>query len=235
MRIIITIALLCFCSAVQAQINLKKLKKAIGGELSLTTEEVAAGLKEALTKGVSTGSELVSQLDGYYKNPEIMIPFPPEVKQVEKRLRQMGLDDQVDKFILSLNRAAEDAAKESKPIFVSAIKNMTVKDAMSILKGEDDAATKYLKGTTSVELNAKFNPVIKQSLEKVNATRYYSDLVKTYNKIPFVEKVNPELDQYATEKAIEGLFVMIAKEEKNIRENPLARTSTLLKKVFGSQ
>lgn len=235
MRVTITIGLLCFYFAAQAQINLKKLKKAIGGESSLTTEEVAAGLKEALTKGVSTGSELVSQVDGYFKNPEIMIPFPPEVKEVEKRLRQMGLDDQVDKFILSLNRAAEDAAKESKPIFVSAIRNMTVKDAMSILKGEDDAATQYLKGTTSVELNAKFNPVIRQSLEKVNATKYYSDLVKTYNKIPFVEKVNPELDQYATEKAIQGLFVMIAKEEKNIRENPLARTSALLKKVFGNQ
>jgi len=214
-----------------AQISLSKLKKTLSGE-SLSTDEVAAGLKEALTNGVSKGSDLVSQLDGYYKNPEIKIPFPPEVKQVETRLRQMGLGGEVDKFVESLNRGAEDAAKEAKPIFVSAIKQMTIQDAWSILKGKDDAATQYLNKTTSPLLTEKFKPVIKKSLEKVNATKYYSDLVNTYNKIPFVTKVNPNLDEYATAKAIQGLFVMIAKEEKNIRKDPLARTSELLKKVF---
>ncbi len=216
-----------------AQLNINKLKKAIGGE-SLSTDDIAAGLKEALENGTSKGADLVSQLDGYYKNPEIMIPFPAEVKQVEARLRQIGLGSEVDKFVESLNRAAEDAAKEAKPIFIAAIKQMTIQDALSILKGNDDAATQYLNRTTSPLLKEKFMPVVRESLSKVNAARYYTDLVTKYNKIPLVQKVNPNLDEYATEKAIQGLFVMIAKEEKNIRKNPLARTSDLLKKVFGS-
>ncbi len=217
-----------------AQISLDKLKKAVKGE-SLSTEEVAAGLKEALTKGASKGSDLVSQVDGYFKNAEIKIPFPPEVQKVETKLRQMGMGDQVDKFVLALNRGAEDAAKEAKPIFVTAIKQMTIQDAWSILKGEDDSATQYLKRTTTSQLTEKFKPVIQKSLEKTNATKYYKDLVTTYNKIPLVQKVNPNLDDYATEKAISGLFVMVAKEEKSIRDNPTARTTELLKKVFSAQ
>jgi hypothetical protein len=134
---------------------------------------------------------------------------------------------------MTLNRGAEDAAKEAKPIFISAIKSMTIDDAWGILKGEQDAATQYLKRTTSAQLKEKFKPVIQNSLSKVNATKYYSDLVTRYNKIPMVEKVNPNLDEYATDKAIDGLFLMIAKEEKNIREDPVARTTDLLKKVFG--
>ena len=219
---------------VQGQITLKKLKNALEGE-SVSSEEVALGLKEALTNGISKGSDLVSQVDGYFKNPEIKIPFPPEVKQVEARLRQVGMGSEVDKFILTLNRGAEDAAKEAKPIFIQAIKEMTIQDAWSILKGEQDAATQYLKRTTGALLKEKFKPVIQNSLNKVNATKYYADLVTSYNKIPLVQKVNPDLDEYATDKAIDGLFFMIAKEERNIRENPLARTSALLKKVFGSQ
>lgn len=233
-RIIFFIALIGLIQSTHAQINLKKLKKTLEGE-SVTTEEVAQGLKEALTNGVSKGSDLVSQIDGYFKNPEIKIPFPPEVKQVESRLRQIGLGNEVDNFVLTLNRGAEDAAKEAKPIFIEAVKQMTIQDAWAILKGESDAATQYLKRTTSTLLLEKFKPVIQNSLNKVNATKYYKDLVTSYNKIPLVQKVNPDLDQYATEKAIEGLFVMIAKEEKNIRANPLARTTELLKKVFGSQ
>ena len=227
-------ALVVFSESAVAQLNLDKLKKTLSGE-SLSKEEIGEGLKEALTNGVSKGSDLVSQLDGYYKNPEIKIPFPPEVKQVETKLRQIGLGSEVDKFIESLNRGAEDAAREAKPIFVSAIKQMTIQDAWGILKGENDAATKYLSKTTSPLLTEKFKPVIQNSLNKVNATKYYSDLVNTYNKIPLVQKVNPNLDDYATEKAIQGLFVMIAKEEKNIRANPGARTTELLKKVFSSQ
>ena len=217
-----------------AQIDLKKLKDKVTGD-KLSAKEVATGLKEALTKGVSKGSDEVSKQDGYLKNPEIKIPFPPEVKQVESTLRKIGMDEQVDKFIVSLNRAAEDAAKEAKPIFVSAIKQMTIEDAWSILKGEDDAATKYLNKTTSSQLKDKFKPIIKASLDKVNATKYYKELITAYNKVPMVKKVNPDLDQYATDKATDGLFVMIAKEEKNIRENPGARTTELLKKVFSKQ
>src|SRR5688572_3645525 len=229
-----TLSMIAFVPYSSGQITLKKLQKALEGE-SLSTEEVASGLKEALTNGVSKGSDLVSQADGYFKNPEIKIPFPSEVKQVEAKLRQIGMGSEVDKFILTLNRAAEDAAKEAKPIFVQAVKQMTIQDAWAILKGEQDAATQYLKKTTSPLLKEKFRPVIQNSLEKVNATKYYGDLVNTYNKIPLVQKVNPDLNEYATEKAMEGLFIMIAKEEKNIRANPLARTSELLKKVFGSQ
>lgn len=217
-----------------AQIDLKKLKDKVTGD-KLSAKEVATGLKEAMTKGVSKGSDEVSKQDGYLKNPEIKIPFPPEVKQVESTLRKIGMDEQVDKFIVSLNRAAEDAAKEAKPIFVSVIKQMTIEDAWSILKGEDDAATKYLNKTTSSQLKDKFKPIIKASLDKVNATKYYKELITAYNKVPMVKKVNPDLDQYATDKATDGLFVMIAKEEKNIRENPGARTTELLKKVFSKQ
>lgn len=218
-----------------AQFNFKKIKESLGGGNKLSTEEVAKGLKEALTNGVSKGSDVVSQVDGFYKNVDIKIPFPPEVQQVEEKLRQIGLGSQVDEFILALNRAAEDAAKEAKPIFVTAVKEMTIQDAWSILKGEDDAATQYLNRTTSAQLHDKFKPVIEKSLEKVNATKYYNDLINVYNKIPFVKKVNPDLDDYATEKAVDGMFIMVANEEKNIRENPGARTSELLEKVFEAQ
>ena len=214
---------------------LDKAKKVVSGEQPLTAEEVAQGLKEALTNGISKGSDLVSKADGYFKNPEIKIPFPPDVKRVEDQLRQIGMGGEVDKFVLSLNRGAEDAAKESKAIFVTAIKQMTIDDAFGILKGQPDAATQFLKRTTTAQLKEKFKPIVQKSLDKVNATRYYGDLAGTYNKIPLVEKVNPDLNEYATDKAIQGLFTMIAKEEKNIRQDPLARTSDLLKRVFGAQ
>lgn len=237
LRFVIVFMLFAACSSAQINKALKDLSKKVGGTTTpaLTSAEVANGLKEALTKGVSTGSDLVSQVDGYFKNPEIKIPFPPDVKRVEDRLRQIGMGGEVDKFVMALNRGAEDAAKEAKPIFVTAIKAMTIEDAWAILKGDANAATMYLKKTTSASLKEKFKPVIKTSLEKVNATKYYDDIVTRYNKIPMVQKVNPELDDYATDRAIEGLFVMIAKEEKNIRENPVARTTDLLKRVFSAQ
>jgi hypothetical protein len=229
------VLLLSACTSAQVNQTLGDLNKTLGSGQPLTTTEVAEGLKEALIVGISKGSDIVSQVDGYFKNPEIKIPFPPDVKKVETRIRQIGLGDEVDKFIMTLNRGAEDAAKEAKPIFITAIKSMTIQDAWGILKGEENAATQYLQRTTSSQLKEKFKPVIHTSLEKVNATKYYGDIVGTYNKIPLVEKVNPDLDDYATDKAIEGLFIMIAKEEKKIREDPVARTSALLKKVFGSQ
>ncbi|MDH4296106.1 MAG: DUF4197 domain-containing protein [Cyclobacteriaceae bacterium] len=228
-------AVLGACTTAQINQTMGDVNKALGAEGPLTTAEVAEGLKEALIKGISTGSDLASQVDGYFMNPEIKIPFPPEVKKVEDKLRQIGLGNEVDKFVMTLNRGAEDAAKEAKPIFITAIKSMTIQDAWGILKGQPDAATQYLKRTTSAQLKEKFQPVIQNSLKKVNATRYYGDIVNTYNKIPLVEDVNPNLDDYATDKAIEGLFTMIAKEERNIRQDPLARTTELLKKVFGAQ
>ena len=200
----------------------------------LTSKEVTKGLKDALIQGTTKGAKVVSQIDGYFKNPEIKIPFPKDVQLVETKLRALGMGKQVDEFILSLNRAAEDAAKQATPIFVSAIQKMTIEDAYAILKGEPDAATKYLNRTTTPQLKEKFTPVVKASLDKVNATKYYADLIGYYNRIPFIQKVNPDLTGYATDKAIDGLFVMIAKEEKNIRKETVARTTDLLKKVFGN-
>lgn len=228
--------LLIFSACTSAQINqtLGSINDALGEE-ELTKEQVASGLKEALIKGISTGSAEASKLDGYFKNPSIKIPFPPDVQRVEEKLRQIGLDDQVDRFVMTLNRGAEEAAKEAKPIFVTAIKSMTIQDAWNILKGEDNAATNYLQRTTSAQLKSKFLPVMRNALDKTNATKYYGDIVSTYNRIPLVEKVNPDLEDYATDKAIEGLFFLIAKEEKNIRDNPVARTTELLKKVFSQQ
>jgi hypothetical protein len=201
----------------------------------LTTSEVAEGLKEALVKGISTGSDQASKLDGYFKNPSIKIPFPPDVQRVEDRLRQIGLGSEVDRFVMTLNRGAENAAKEAKPIFISAIRSMTIEDAWAILRGEENAATNYLRRTTSDQLRERFRPVIKNSLDQVNATKYYADLINTYNQIPLVQKVNPDLEDYATQKAMDGLFHLIAQEESQIRKDPVARTSELLKKVFGSQ
>ena len=223
------------CSSTQINQTLGEVNKALELQLPLTSAEVGEGLKEALIKGISTGSDLASRVDGYFKNPEIKIPFPQEVKKVEDKLRQLGFNNDVDRFILTLNRGAEEAAKEAKPIFITAIKSLTIQDAWGILKGEPDAATQYLKRTTSLALKEKFKPVIQNALNKVNATKYYGDIVNTYNQIPFVQDVNPDLNEYATDKAMEGLFIMIAKEEKNIRENPIARTTELLKRVFRAQ
>jgi Protein of unknown function (DUF4197) len=230
------IALLCTaCTSAQINQTLGEVNKALGTppNNTPTTEEVGGGLKEALVNGISKGADLVSITDGYFKNPEIKIPFPPDVKKVEDKLRQLGFGKKVDDFVMTLNRGAEEAAKEAKPIFISAIKQLTIQDAWALLKGEPDAATQFLKRTTTPQLKEKFSPVVQVALDKVSATKYYSDVINTYNKIPFIEKVNPDLNAYATDKAIEGLFVMVAKEEKNIRENPVARTTDLLKKVFG--
>lgn len=218
--------------------TLQQIQQTVGDYMEsdeLTAEQVAAGLKEALVKGISEGAGQASRVDGYFGNPKIKIPFPPDVKKVEDKLRSLGLGSEVDKFILTLNRGAEEAAKEAKPIFVNAIKAMTVQDAWAILKGKDDEATQYLKAKTSADLKAKFRPVITRALEKTSATRYYGDIINTYNKIPFVDKVNPDLEDYATERALEGLFKLVADEERNIRKDPVARTTELLKKVFAQQ
>lgn len=201
----------------------------------LTSEEVAGGLKEALTQGIGKGANQAAQKDGYYGNQLIRIPFPQDVKKVETTLRTVGLGSQVDKFVLSLNRAAEDAAQTAKPIFIGAIRKLTFKDVWNILTGEKDAATQFLKRTTSDELYRAFAPHIQQSLDKTYATKYYSDVMSAYNAIPLVEKVNPNLNDYATKKAMDGLFTLVAQEEANIRENPVARTTELLRRVFARQ
>lgn len=203
-------------------------------EVPLSREEVSAGLRDALSKGISRGALLASAKDGYLGNPELKIPFPPEVKQVEKALRKIGLGRDVDRFVKQLNRGAERAAAKSKPIFIKAITSMTIRDAFEILNGEADAATRYLMRTTGAELRKEFLPVVSEKLRETSATRYYGEIVGTYNQLPLVKKVNPDLEAYATDKAIDGLFLLIAREEANIRANPRARTTQLLRRVFGS-
>jgi hypothetical protein len=222
------------CTTAQINQTLNQVNKVVSTEKPLTTAEIGEGLKEALINGISKGSDQLSAIDGFFKNPQVRIPFPPDVKKVEDKLRQLGMGAEVDKFVMTLNRGAEDAAKEAKPIFISAIKQMTIQDAWGILKGEENAATNYLQKTTSSQLKTTFKPVIQASLNRVGAAKYYTDLVNTYNKIPFIEKVNPDLNEYATDLAMKGLFLQIAKEEKSIRQDPVARTTDLLKRVFGA-
>ncbi|AKD56239.1 DUF4197 domain-containing protein [Spirosoma radiotolerans] len=201
----------------------------------LSSSDIATGLKEALQIGISKGSDQASAVDGYFKNPLLKIAFPPEAQKVASTLRQIGLNKQVDQFELSLNRAAEDAAKKAKPVFIKAITSMTIQDAVGILRGQNDAATQYLRRTSGQQLITEFTPIIDSTLKKNNATKYYSELVNTYNKVPFVQKVNPNLTQYATGKAVDGLFILVAQEEQKIRENPAARVTDILKKVFSKQ
>jgi hypothetical protein len=199
----------------------------------LTEKDAVAGIREALVKGTNESVSVVSKLNGYFGSPEIKIPFPKEARDVETKLRAIGLGSQVDEVIVSINRAAEDAAKSAQPVFVSAITSMSITDAINIVKGNNDAATRYLEKTTSPELKEKFSPIVKASLDRVNATRLWAEVIKQYNQIPFVKKQNPDLTAYATDQAIAGLFVMVAKEEAKIRKDPGARTTELLKKVFG--
>ena len=214
--------------------GLEKVSTAKPGSTSLTEDEVARGLKEALNNGIEKGVSQLSKPDGYFKDPQIKIPMPAEAKQVEEKLRKLGQGKKVDDAVESINRAAEDAASASKDLFVAAIKNLTLSDVMNILHGKDDAATTYLSSNTRSALVEKFKPIIKISLDKVGATKHWTTVFTAYNAIPLVQKVNPDLVEYATNKAIDGLFIQIAKEELAIRKNPAARVSDLLKKVFGN-
>lgn len=205
------------------------------GSSVLSNEDVGNGLKEALVKGISVGAENASKEGGFFTNELIKIALPEEFRKVEGTMRKLGLGAEVDKVLLAINHGAESAAKQAKPIFVGAIKQLTIQDAFSLLKGEQDAATQFLRRTTSDELTSLFQPKIQESLNEVGATRYYTDLVSAYNAIPSTKKINPDLNAYVTEKALDGLFKLIAEEEKNIRENPLQRTTLLMKRVFAAQ
>ncbi len=203
-----------------------------GGQLS--NEEVISGLKDALTVGTNNSSGLASKLDGFYKNPAIFIPFPPDAQKVKDKLDELGMNEQTDKFVLTLNRAAEEAAKNAAPVFVNAVKGMSIGDGFAILKGADNAATQYLKDKTTAELKDKFTPIVQAAIDKVELTKYWNPIITTYNRIPFVEKQNPDLTAYVTERAMQGLFKLIADEELKIRKDPDARVTDILKKVFGS-
>lgn len=199
----------------------------------LTVKETTKGLFEALLVGADQSSEKASQKNGFYKNTAIKILFPPEVRQVREAAIGIGLSPLVDRFELSLNRAAEDAATEAKPILVNAIKRIKFKDVWDILFGGKTAATDYLRVKTEPQLLEKFRPIVQQSIGREEVTKHWLPLANAYNSIPFVKKVNPDLEGYVTHKTVDGLFVLIAEEERKIRENPIARVSEILRKVFG--
>lgn len=218
------------------QLNKLKEKAASAGITTggFSKDEATKALKEALSKGAEKGTDLVSKEDGFNGNPAIKIPFPEEAAEIEKKVRKVpGGNKKCDNVVLSINRSAELAAKEAKEVFIAAIKQMTVSDAIAIVKGEDNAATNYLKKTTTEILVTKFSPIIEKALSTTGATKQWEALMTTYNKIPMTKKVNPDLVDYVSRKAIDGLFQMIEKEEANIRNNDVARSSALLKKVFG--
>lgn len=198
----------------------------------LSNDDIISGLKEALTVGANNGTNKLSMVDGFFKDAALKILMPAEAQKVEKKLRDIGLGKQVDQAILSMNRAAEDAAKSAAPIFINAIKGITIQDGLGILKGGDFAATEYLKGKTVAQLTEAFRPVIEQSLKKVNATKYWNTLFTTYNRFSN-EKVNTDLSAYVTDKATAGIFYQVGLEEQKIRKDPFARTTDILKKVFG--
>jgi|JI10StandDraft_1071094.scaffolds.fasta_scaffold01936_17 hypothetical protein len=211
-----------------------KLLKQVGLE-EISTDEIAAGLKEALTKGTSKGSDQLSTKDGFYKSI-YKILLPQEAKAVTDKLKLIpGFDKVEENMLEKINRAAEDAAVKAKPIFISAIKQMTIKDAWNILKGEDNAATQYLIRTTQPALYDEFKPVITESLNKFGALDYWASAVNKYNQIPLVKKANPDVADHVTNKALEGLFKKIAEEENDIRHNFASRTTDLLKRVFAKQ
>tara|TARA_B110000495_G_C22818312_1_gene477681 strand:- start:131 stop:844 length:714 start_codon:yes stop_codon:yes gene_type:complete len=236
MKIIFSAIFICFAHLCSAQLNLLKVASTKANSLlmssSLDKEEVAKGLREALVVGAENATKSASSKGGFLNNKAIRIPFPSEAEKMKRTLQKAGMQSQIIAFEKSINSAAELAAKEVFVIFVDAVTTMTINDAFTILKGEDDAATTYLRKQTNAQLYAKIKPITSNAIQQVEVTKYWTPLVKSYNAIPFTKAINPDLEDYVTDKAIEGLFVLIANQEKEIRNNPEARVSALLQKVF---
>jgi hypothetical protein len=210
---------------------LNKVKEIGGSKNSLSSDEIINGLKEALATGTLRGTQKLSAIDGFFKDAALKILMPQEAVKAEKTLRNLGMGNLVDNAILSMNRAAEDAAKEAAPIFLNAIKGITIQDGLGILRGGDFAATEFLKGRTVASLTEAFRPVVENSLKKVDATKHWNLVFSNYNKVS-MQKVNPDLAAYVTEKALTGIFYQVGQEELKIRKDPAARATDLLKKVF---
>lgn len=219
------------CAELQQVVNTLPTETGMGMDPTM----IANGLRQALDKGIDKQVTKLTQKDGFYRNQLVKIMLPSELKKVDQGLRDIGLGNLADEGIKALNRAAEDAVKEATPIFVAAVKDITFADAKNILLGPDNAATNYLEQRTNSALYAKFNPVIKQSFSKVGADRIWTNIITKYNSIPFVAKVNPDLTDYVTTEALQGVYKMIGVEEKQIRNNISARTTTLLRQVFALQ
>lgn len=230
------ISMLVISGKTFSQIKLPKiLSKATGGS-GITENEAGQGIKEALTQGVTNAVLNLNKTDGFFGSEIYKMLLPPDAKKIETTLRKIGMGAKVDEAILSINRGAEDAVAFAKPIFIDAIKEMTLTDALNIVRGNKDAATQYFKQKTTEKLTAAFAPPVKTSLDKVGATKHYTDIVTTYNKLPTTfNKINPDLTSYVVGKAVDALFDQVAKEEANIRANPAARATDILKKVFGGK
>jgi hypothetical protein len=232
-----TLSIWIFSSALVSagfQDILKGAQKALGTSDSISDSEIVEGLKQALEIGTGKAVDLVSKQGGYYDNPAIKIPLPGSVQKAEKLLRGAGMGSKVDAFELSMNNAAERAAPEAKSIFLDAIKQMKIDDAKKILNGGDDEATLFFKDKTYARLQEIFEPTVKESMGEVGVTRTFQDLNAKVEQIPFADSFNFDLDKYVTDGALNGLFQMLAEEEKKIRSDPTARVTDLLKKVFGN-
>lgn len=205
------------------------------GLTGINDQVIGNGLKQALDFGIDKQVTKLTSKDGFYNNDLVKILLPEELQKVDSALRKIGLSSLADEGIKALNRAAEDAVKEAAPIFVDAVKDITFTDVRNILLGADNAATSYLEGKTQTALYAKFNPVIKNSFGKVGADQIWSNLITKYNAIPLTNNVNPDLTDYVTQQALQGVYTMIAVEEKEIRTSTQSRTTDLLKQVFALQ
>lgn len=236
-KALLVASILFFGTTVSGCAEMQQIGNQLPGILNQGTGtlDIAGGLKEALNNGINKQVVKLTAVDGFYKNQMVKILLPEELQKVDKGLRSIGLSSLADEGLKVLNRAAEDAVKEATPIFVDAIKGMTFTDAKNILMGNENSATTYLQNSTTTALYGKFNPVIKNSFTKVGADKVWSNIITKYNSIPLVKKVNPDLTDYTTTKALEGVFKMVAVEEKNIRTDLNARSSDLLKKVFALQ
>jgi len=238
--LILSISFIILIATANAQSVLDGVKKAVsvnnsGLGAGLSNDDIVSGLKTALTQGAQKSADKLSAVNGFLGDAAVKILMPPEAQKAEKALRSAGMGSLVDNAITSMNHAAEDAAKSAAPIFVGAVKNMSVSDALGILRGSDTSATVYLKKNTTANLTQSFKPVIDASLVKTNATKYWHDVFDAYNKLPFVKKINPDLSAYVTEKAISGIFYYVAQEEIKIRKDPAGQASAILQKVFGGK
>jgi hypothetical protein len=230
-RILLLTGIVLMISSCEVMSQLPKLP---GGN-GVTEAEAGQGIKEALGQGLTRAVSFLNKTDGFFGSEFYKILLPPEAQKVENTMRRIGLGKQVDRAVLQINRGAEDAVGFAAPIFVNAIKEMTIADAINIIKGPKDGATNYFKQKTTAALIQAFTPVVKNSLDKVEATKYYGDLMNAYNNFPTTRnKVNPDLTSYVVGKAVDALFDQIAKEEMEIRANPVKRTTDLMKKVFGA-
>jgi len=231
-KIILLLSVVTFLSCAEMQQIAAQIPQ---NPTAISNLDISSGLKEALTNGIEKQVSKLTKTDGFFKNEAVKILLPTELKTVDTKLRAIGLGNLADEGLRILNRAAEDAVQEATPIFVNAVKQMSFNDAKSILMGNNMAATSYLEKTTSSDLYDKFNPVIQNSFSKVGADKVWSNIITKYNAIPFVTKINPNLIDYTTKEAMNGVFKMIAVEEKDIRTNLKARSSTVLQKVFALQ